>query len=57
MNEYYQFVAILEQSQSIHEIVSLLEQMPEDLTQSESSRIKTIAKTFMDNMIENLQSY
>jgi len=57
MNEYYQFVAILEQSQSIHEIVSLLEQMPLDLSDSESSRIKTIAKTFMDNMIENLQTY
>jgi hypothetical protein len=57
MNDYYQFVARLEQTQSIHEIVSLLEQMPLDLSDSESSRIKTIAKTFMDNMIENLQTY
>jgi len=57
MNDYYQFVAKLEQKQSVHEIVSLLEQMPEDLSDSESNRIKTIAQTFMDNMIENLQSY
>ncbi len=57
MNDYYQFIARLEQTQSIHEIVSLLDQMPEGLSESESSRIKTIAQTFMDNMIENLQSY
>lgn len=57
MNDYYQFVAKLEQKQSVHEIVSLLEQMPENLSNSEVNKIESIAKSFMDNMIENLQSY
>jgi hypothetical protein len=57
MNDYYQFLAKLEQTQSIHEIVSLLEQMPKDLKDSEANKIESIAKTFMDNIVENMQSY
>ena len=57
MNTYYQVVAKLEQSQSSNEIVSLLDELPEDLTDSETNKIESIAKCFIDNMIENMHSY
>ena len=56
MKSFYRIVAKIESAQSISDVIEIMDNLPEHLTDSEISKLESISKEVIETFIVALQS-